>query len=168
MERDEVLKALKTAIEAEFIGHHFYKNAAQNVSDPRAKEAFESLAQEEIGHFNYLRKQYKSVLEKGDYDFSESIERSGSHSAESPIFSQEIKNRIKDAHFEVSVLTIAMKLEQDAVAFYKGMAEKAENEEARALYEQLAQWEQGHYDAFARELEALKEDYWTANSFVPM
>ncbi len=168
MQKDEILEGLKKAIEAELTGYQFYKNAAQNVSDPQAKKTLEAMAREEMGHFNYLRKQYSSILEKGDYDFKEALEKEETPKQSSPIFSDEIRSRIKDVHFEVSVLSIGMKLEQDAVAFYKEMAQKAKSEEARAFYEQLARWEQGHYEAFARELEALKDDYWAANSFVPM
>jgi len=31
----------------------------------------------------------------------------------------------------------------------------------------LEEWEQGHYDEFADELEQLREDYWEANDFMP-
>ena len=63
----EILKGLKTAIETELTGHAFYKNAAQNTDDPMGKETFTRMAEEEMAHFNYLRHQYKSVMEKGDY-----------------------------------------------------------------------------------------------------
>ena len=67
---EEILKGLKTAIEAELAGHEFYKNAAKTTSDTAGKETFSRMAEEELEHFNYLRHQYQSVLEKGDYDFS--------------------------------------------------------------------------------------------------
>jgi len=68
-----ILKGLKTAIEAELTGHEFYKNAAKTTSDPMGKETFSRMAEEEIGHFNYLRHQYESVLKKGAYDFSKKL-----------------------------------------------------------------------------------------------
>ena len=70
---EEILQGLKTAIEAELTGHEFYKNAAKTTSDPVGKETFSRMAEEEIGHFNYLRHQYKSVLEKGEYDFTKKL-----------------------------------------------------------------------------------------------
>ena len=164
---EEILQGLKTAIEAELTGHEFYKNAAKNTDDPMGKETFTRMAEEEMGHFNYLRHQYKSVLEKGDYDFSEKLMKKEYKHAENPIFSNEIKNRIKDSHFEVSALTIGMKLELDAVNFYRSCAQKAQSEEAKQFYNELAEWELDHYRAFEGALNLLKEDYFQANSFVP-
>ena len=75
---------------------------------------------------------------------------------------------IKESHFEVSVLTIGMKLELDAMKFYQSCADGAQSEEERQFYAELAEWEQGHYQAFDRELTALKEEYFQANNFIPM
>ena len=132
------------------------------------KETFTRMAEEEMGHFNYLRHQYKSVLEKGDYDLSKKLLKKEYKHAENPIFSDEIKNRIKDSHFEVSALTIGMKLELDAVNFYRSCAQKAQSEEVKQFYNELAEWEQDHYRAFEGALIMLKEDYFQANNFVPM
>ena len=131
---EEILEGLKTAIEAEITGYEFYKNAAENTSDPTGKETFLRMAEEEMGHFNYLR----------------------------------LQNRIKDSHFEVSALNIGMKLELDAMNFYRSRAENAHNEEAKQFYNELAEWEQDHYHAFQRALEMLKEEYFQANNFIPM
>lgn len=165
----QILAGLKTAMEAELTGHHFYKAAAKNSKDPKGKETFSRMAEEEMKHFNYLRHHYKSVLETGDYDFSKGHLKGGQRkSASSPIFSKEIKKRIKNSHFEVSALSIGMKLEMDAVNFYRKCAQKATSSEAKKLYEELAEWEWTHYQAFKNQLEMLKEEYFMANNFVPM
>jgi rubrerythrin len=164
----EILEGLKTAIEAELTGHEFYKNAAKSTDDPMGKETFSQMAEEEMAHFNYLRHQYNSVLEKGDYDFSKKLIKKTKEHAASPIFSEEIKNRIKDSHFEVSALTIGMKLELDAMKYYRSCAEKAQNEEVEQFYSELADWEQDHYLAFEKQLEVLKQEYFQANNFIPM
>lgn len=165
---EEILQGLKTAIEAELTGHEFYKNAAKTTGDPVGKDTFSRMAEEEIGHFNYLRHQYKSVLEKGEYDFAKKLLKKDHKYAESPIFSDEIKRRIKDSHFEVSALTIGMKLELDAMRFYRSCAEKADHEDVKKFYTELADWEKDHYHAFEQQLDMLKEDYFQANNFVPM
>ena len=167
-ETKEILEGLKTAMEAELTGHEFYKNAAKSTGDPMGKQTFSDMAEEEMGHFKFLRHQYKSVLEKGDYDLSKKLIKKQVRNSLSPIFSDEIKDRIKDSHFEVSALSIGMKLELDAMNYYRSCAEKAENEEARKFYGELADWEQEHYRAFERQLEMLKEEYFQANDFVPM
>jgi rubrerythrin len=167
-EKQEILEGLRTAIEAELTGHEFYKNAAKSTTDPKGKQTFSEMAKEELNHFNYLRQQYKSILENGDYDFSKKLTKKGHKYADSPIFSEEIRRRIKDSHFEVSALSVGMKLELDAMNYYRSCAEKAENEKTRKLYKELADWEQDHYQSFKKQLEMLKEEYFQANNFVPM
>ncbi len=167
-QNQEILDGLKTAMEAELTGFNFYKMAAENVTDTKAKETFAEMAEEEMGHFKYLRHQYQSVLEKGNYDFAKAFIKKTGDQSESPIFSAAIKERIKESHYEVSILTIGMKLELEAMTFYRSRAGKAESAEAKQFYNELADWEQGHYKAFENELNSLKEDYWAANDFVPM
>jgi len=167
-QKEEILAGLRTAIEAELTGHEFYKNAAKSTDDPMGKETFSRMAEEEMGHFTYLRRQYQAVLEKGKYDFSKNMEKKKSLHAENPIFSEEIKNRIKDCHFEVSALTIGMKLELDAMTFYRECAQKSTDDEAKQFFTELAEWEQDHYRAFQKQLDMLKQEYFEANNFVPM
>jgi rubrerythrin len=167
-ENDEILKGLKTAMEAELTGHEFYKNSAKNIKDPDAAAVLTELAEEELSHFNYLRHQYKSILKSGNYDFARRLTKKARDMKESPIFSQAIKERIKESHYEVSVITIAMKLELDAMKFYRSCAQSAGTKEASEFYDELAKWELGHYEAFERELNMIKEEYWQANNFIPM
>lgn len=164
----EILNGLKTAMKAELTGYNFYKNAAKNLDDERAKEAMSEMAEDEMSHFNYLRHQYKAIFETSNYDFSKKLIGDSRSKEENPIFSEVIKSRVKDCHYEVSVLTIGMKLEQDAIHYYQECAKKAESEEAKTFYQTLATWEQRHYDAFDQALNSLKEEYWQANNFVPM
>jgi rubrerythrin len=163
-----ILQGLKIAIEAELTGHEFYKNAAKSTKDPKGRETFSKMAQEEMGHFNYLRHQYRSVLETGGYDLSKKLEKRSSRHALGPIFSKEIKSRIKSSHFEVSALSIGMKLEQDAMKFYRSCAEKAQSADVKVFYNELADWEESHYQAFKNQLQMLKEEYFQANNFIPM
>lgn len=165
---EEVLKGLKTAMEAELAGHTYYKNAAETISDPMGRKTFAAMAAEEMEHFNYLRHQYESVLKKGGYDFTKKLRKKEVTHANSPIFSEDLKGRIKDAHFEVTALTIGTKLELDAIRFYGECAKNAEDEDARKFYNELVEWERDHYEALNSQLEALKEEYFLANHFVPI
>jgi len=163
----EILEGLKTAMEAELTGHQFYKAAAKSTKDPKGKSTFSKMAEEELGHFNELRKQYQSVLDTGAYDFVKKFSKGHGKRSSSPIFSREIKKRLKNSHFEVSALNIGMKLELDAMNFYRNCAKKAADPDAKAFYSELAEWEQGHYRAFKNQLDMLKEEYFAANNFVP-
>ena len=165
---EKILAALKTAMEAEMTGHHFYNNAAATTEDAQGKETFTRLANEELLHFNYLKKQYASVLQTGGFDFSTPLAMADNPEISGPIFSQHLKDRLQQSHFEISALSVGMQLELNAVNFYRQCAEESDNTEVKAFFNQLVKWEQGHYDGFSQELNNLKEEYWQANNFVPM
>lgn len=170
MDRDtkDMLEGLKTAMEAELTGHEFYKNAAGTTLDAKGKETFLRMAGEEMGHFNFLRHQYRSVLEKGGYDLSKELLKKKHEYGKNPIFSGQIKKRIKESHFEVMALTIGMKLELEAMKYYRTCAEKATIEGVKEFFSELAAWEEDHYRAFEQELATLREEYFAANRFAPM
>jgi rubrerythrin len=164
----EILKGLQTAIEAELTGHEFYKNAAKSTSDPKGKETFERMSNEELGHFHFLRHQYKSVMDNGEFDLARKLDHKELSHSSNPVFSNAIKNRLKDAHFEISALTIGVKLELDAMNYYRSCAKNSENKDVRKFFNELADWEEDHFLAFEKQLEVLKQEYFTANNFVPM
>ena len=87
--------------------------------------------------------------------------------ADHPIFSADFKSRLKGAHFEMSALAIAAHLELNGINHYKSLAAKAAAPEAKKLFEDLVEWEKGHYDAFIRQQEELQEAYWNEAGFSP-
>ena len=142
--------------------------AATCSQDAKAKEVFTRLADEELDHMHFLTKQHESILQTGRPDESTKLGSPLNLSAMSPIFSDAIKTRVKDAHFEMSALSIGMQLELDATKFYKSQAEAADDAAVKQFYTELAEWESGHYEALRRQQEELKEDYWSAGGFSPM
>jgi rubrerythrin len=165
---EELLDGLKIAMEAELTGLQFYKTASKNTKDPKGKETFSRMAAEEKKHFDYLRHQYQSILKTGKYDFTRKLLKSPPKRGSGAIFSKEIKRRIKSSHFEVSALSIGMKLELEAISFYRKCAAKTTTPAAKKFFNELAEWEQDHYYSFKNQLDLLKEEYFAANQFVPM
>ena len=164
----ELLKqGILQAMQAEREGQYFYLMAAGSTEDPKGQEVFRNLAAEEQDHFNYLKKQYDSVVETGAADSGLSLGAPPSLDGSSPIFSDSIKSRIGEAHFEMTALSLAMQLELDAEKFYKDQAGKVEDQTAKSFYLKLAEWEVGHYRALLAQSETLKEDYWSKGGFSP-
>ncbi len=156
---------LRKAIKAERDGHCFYSMVANTSVDPKAKEVFAQLAAEELDHMHFLTRHYECVLKTGKPDQSAKLGSRADVSGLSPIFSDGIKARIKEAHFEMSALSIGIQLEADAMKFYRSQAEAAVDQEVKQFYSELAEWESGHYQALLRQQEELKEDYWSASGF---
>jgi rubrerythrin len=157
--------ALLKAIRAERDGHSFYGMAANSSKDPKAKEVFAQLAEEELDHMNFLTRHYHSVLETGKPDDSAKLGRRADLSGAWPIFSEGIKTRMDDAHLEMSALSIGIQLELDAESFYRKQASAESDPVAQRFFLELAEWESGHYQALLRQQDELKADYWNAAGF---
>ncbi len=162
-----LLEGLKKAIMAEGDGYHFYRMAAENTQDDKGKRVFDILAQEELKHARYLKTQYRSLLEVGRLDDQTTLGDHETVDEVNPIFSESLKARLKDAHVEISSLSVAMQLEENSMRHYRELSEATEDKIANRFFSELALWEQGHYEILARQLEQLKEEYWSLNRFSP-
>ena len=167
MNQNSLLEALKTALEAEMTGHQFYLHAAKTTEDPQGKATFTRLASEELEHFHLLRKQYAAILENGVFDRSLALIEVLDSESTSPIFSPQFRERVGQQHFEMSALSVGMQLELSAIQHYQQSADNSEDADVKAFFSSLVEWEQGHYDSFAAELEQLREEYWQSNDFLP-
>lgn len=162
-----VAEGLFKAIQAEGDGHHFYRMAARSTTDPKGREVLEMLATEELGHKEFLSAQYKAVMETGNLDASVKLGTRAAFTGESPIFSERLLARVKEAHFEMSALSIGIQLELSAMQYYRSEAEEASDPQVKSFYNELAEWEKGHHEVLSRQQEALKEDYWSEAGFSP-
>ena len=164
-EQTQLAEGLLKAIQAERDGQSFYNMASMTSQDPKAKEIFAQLALEELDHMNFLARHYESILKTGLPDSSVKLGSRAKLLGAWPIFSESIKSRLKDAHFEMSALSIGIQLELEAQKFYRQLAGYTSEATAKAFLEQLADWEAGHYQALLQQQESLKEDYWSENGF---
>jgi rubrerythrin len=152
------------AIQAEIEGQHFYRMAASTTKDPRGREVFEMLAGDEEAHESFLRAHYESIIETGSPDATAKL---GKPTDPGPIFSTALRTRIKEAHFEMTALSIGIQLELTAQRFYRTAADETRDPLLKRTFRELADWEQGHMNALVRQQEDLKEDYWSAAGFSP-
>ena len=164
---DIMLQGIKDAMMAERTGITFYTNAAMTTTDPKGKEVFQLLAQEEEQHFEYLQKTYGQLLEGGDIDFKLPPADTSVLSGSTPIFSDALKNRLSQAHFEMSALSVGLQLEQNAIKHYQSMADAADQPNVKDFFLQLVEWEKNHAEGFINQMNSLKEDYWSQANFSP-
>jgi rubrerythrin len=165
--RTILAEGLLKAIKAERYGHSFYMMAANSTEDPKGKKVFEELAHEELLHMRFLSKHYNSVLKTGMLDQSARLDQRADLSGMSPIFSDGLRARIKDANFEMTSLSIGIQLEYDAMSYYSSQAEAADDPQVKKLYTELAEWEAGHYNVLLKQQDELKDEYWSASGFAP-
>lgn len=165
--QSRLLEALARAMQAEREGHYFYKMAAAATEDPKGREVLSLLADEEIGHFEFLRAQYRSLAETGHADADARLGRRIDLAGPSPIFSPRLRERAKEAHYEMTALAVAIQLEQDAERHYRAAAAAAGDPEVSRFFLELAAWEAGHYAALTAQADELKGDYWADAGFAP-
>ena len=165
--QQSIARALEHALKAESDGRHFYSMAARTTDDPKGREAFLLLAEEEESHFSFLLAHHKAVVETGKLAENVSLGKPRDWTATGPIFSDAIRARLKEAHFEMTALSVGMQLELSSIQFYEEQAGKAGDPSLKAFYGELAAWERLHYEALQRQQDDLKQDYWSANAFAP-
>lgn len=166
-EADSLAGAITKAIENERYGRHFYLMAASSTTDEKGRNTFGQLAEEERDHEAFLTAQLKSLREKGAVDASATLAKKADLSGDSPIFSDSVKTRAREAHAEMSALGIGVQIELASEQFYRRLSEEASETEVKKLFTFLADWEAGHYHALLKQQEQLKEDYWSEGGFAP-
>jgi len=165
---DKIAEALRSAMQAENEGCYFYEMAARNTEDPKGKKVFQYMADEEKKHFNFLKQQYGVFLKTGKADGSIKMKYEPRAKEDHPIFTPEIRERIGNAHYEMTALSIGIQLEMTAVKHYKTAAEDAGDDPVmRAFFEDLADWEQEHLDILQMQADMLRDDYWNKGGFAP-
>lgn len=160
-------EGLVKAMQAEHEGRYFYLMAADTTTDPQGREVFQRLAAEEQEHYEFLSAQLQAIRETGKPNSGLKLGKPADLSGPSSIFSADLKKRIKEAHYEMTALSVAAQLELDASRFYKEQSELSDDLVVKTFYEGLAEWETGHYRALLAQQETLKEDYWSAGGFAP-
>jgi len=140
---------------------------AGTVEDSKAMTMFRKLAADELQHLDFLKKQYNSFLATGKPDVQAVLSAVTEYPGESPIFDESFKQRITNAHQEMSALSIGIQLEFNAIRFYRAEAEAAGEATVKKFYLELSEWESSHYQALLKQYNSLKEDYWHAAGFAP-
>ncbi len=161
-----IVAGLKEAILTEQTGIEFYSVAARNTRDLKGREVFEQLARDEAEHQRWLRRQYQLLLENRPFE-PLSPTRHADLSGASPIFSDELKSRIGQAHWEMTALSVGLSLEHATISRYRGLAALTVQPDARRFFEELAAWEETHAAALRRQHELLVQSYWHEARFAP-
>lgn len=163
----DLKQAFEKAMKGEIEGRELYTIAAERCGDTKARGVFTFLAKEEDSHFEALKGMYHSYLKDEDFHVPELPRLIRFEDASSSIFSKDFKSRLQGKHFEMSALSIALKLEKDSFQFYSAMADQSEDGDLKAFFKRLSAWEKDHYEALNREIAYLEEEYLTENRFSP-
>ena len=157
----EELSNIKSAILNDHEGQQFYQMAAEKADVQEVKEIFLSLAEEEKKHEQYLRSLYDSVQSNNvncpDISFQPGV----------PVIFDPAKLSKESPSLLVSALSVGVMMEEASIEFYKEAAQKTNNDHARRLYLELAQWEGQHYQALEEAYDFAWDEWWSKQGFSP-
>ncbi len=153
-----VLNALDIAIEREKGAHDFYSQAAEVTHDTRGKEMFVWLAQQELGHFNSLRKLKEALLESGGEVKLGHLSAEDSKVIES-MPKSEVSGEVTATTTAIEALQISMQAERASIELYRRMEKSTTDPGAKMMFDELVAEEQAHLlllEAQYRAIEKLR------------
>lgn len=128
----------------------FYAEAAKKTKHPVGKKMFLAVVEDEKRHFDLISRIIKGlhVTEK---------DMSPLKNVKSVIegLKSEMMKKVEVSADEMEAFKIAMKMEQEGVAFYKKALAAAKKPKEKALLERLIQEEEEHYAVFSNSYQFL-------------
>lgn len=162
---EKVVDILKSAILIEKRGVSFYSSVAKHTENSEVKRIFSILAEEEKQHEKALSDLYQQK-DKNYSDMTFTLKNTP-HNLIDEIQTEKIINSINSASFEGAAIAAGIDMEKQSIDVYSAKAEKSENNEEKAFYQKLADWEKTHLDLLNYLDEELKKRIWFDNSFWP-
>jgi len=163
----EMFKSLlDMAEEFEKTGAQFYEENVSKVKPRLVKETFSWLAEMEREHVEFIKILKKSLAANEELPPLPE-DRSG-------VFQEKLeKQKLDPTNLEgdladVSVLRMALLVEQDFENLYRRAAEKTENEAAKRVLQALARWEKGHVQIISELISSLLDKLRIGTGFYPI
>jgi len=163
------LIALHMAIQTEIDGYEFYSRAAEQSHHPRTKALFQTVANDETAHREWLEAQKASLQQEGHWLPKTAPQiQSGLDAIEGlPIFAEDHILDITAHTSELTALRTAVLIEQDAVNFYQRAADQTDNPSGKEMYSFLADFEREHRRLLEEEYNFLLAAFRDAMGFAP-
>ena len=157
---DERVKILDLGIESEKTGLVTYLGFARSTRDLTGKNMFIRLALDEFEHMTLLERQKDSLLE-GKSWVKARIERSEIEEIVPRLVAREVRSRGEEGQNELSALRTALDLEERGIAFYEQQASGAASDDAKKMFERLAEMERAHAELIQAQIDYITgTGYW--------
>jgi rubrerythrin len=153
-ENTVALQALRQAIRLEQDGYKFYTEAAERTTDPRGREMFLSLADDEKLHLRIVQDQYEALSAgTGWVSFPEALEFK-SIDLDKSLFPPEEESIAPEAS-DTDALLFALEIENESYELYRKAASETADPAGKAMYQYLASQERTHFDILMLNYEHL-------------
>ncbi len=152
------LQALRQAIRLEQDGYNFYTEAAERTADPRGREMFLSLADDEKLHLRIVQDQYEALSAgQGWVPFSEALELKPVDVDKSlfPPEREALEKSIGSEASDAEALLFAIQKENESYELYRKAATETDDPAGKDMYQRLASYEHVHFDILMLNYEHL-------------
>ena len=156
-ETSAALEALKQALALEKRGQEFYTEAAARTADPKGKEMFGSLADDEVMHAEFIQRQVDALAKGEGWVLPDGVDQVDAD-LDTPLFPKgkvAFEEAVRSDASDLDALLFALKLENDAFNLYAELAKTAEDPTAKQLYEYLVSAERTHFNLVMLNYESL-------------
>jgi len=148
------LQALRQAMRLEEDGYRFYTEAGERTSDPRGKEMFLFLADDEKLHLRIVRDQYEALSGgKGWGALSEVLELRPVD-VDKPLFPPD-EEAIDPKASDTDALLFGLQIENQSYELYRKAAAETADPAGKRMYQLLASYERTHFDILMLNYEHL-------------
>ena len=135
---------LNSALKLEKDGKEFYLEMAAHAPNEYARKTFESFAEDENNHMEWLKEMFD---EEASFEHADPQEVGRIYGKLQSIFScipEEQKNELASAPDDISQIDIAIEKEEESIQAYGSWAEEAEDDEVKKLFGTLVDFEKNH------------------------
>jgi rubrerythrin len=157
-ENSVALEALCQAARLEEDGYKFYTEAAKRTADPRGREMFLSLADDEKLHLRIVEDQYDAVINEKEWvSFPEALECKPID-LDQPLFPPEghdFDKTIDPKASDLDALLFALQIENESYELYRKAAAGVADPAGKAMYDFLATEARTHFDILMLNYEHL-------------
>ncbi len=145
MSNSEILKTIQEYIGNEQDGYDFYQYCSSKTNDNNGKNMFQSLAKDELTHIAKLNSIYENLKNGQPWptaeQLNEAVKRTYAVFPTDPKKMEALRSR---ASTDLDALKVGQEMEKDSISAYMAAAKRAENSDAKNLFEKLVEEERLH------------------------
>ena len=143
---EKILAVFKKGIELESFGIKFYREAADEVTDPKGRQTLQFLANEERDHWSFIV-DLKHSFESGNKSSAKKIINKRSETkAHSTVFPkmEDFSEKIAESKGDEKILEEAEDIEKRSIEFYTSAMADVKDLDYRDIFNILIREENGH------------------------
>jgi len=146
--------ALRIAVATERSGLDFYSRAASLANDPRGREVFQRLAEDEKHHLGTLEQRYAELIAT-DPTLESRPTFLFFKGAAQGIFAEGAE-KLRSGVDDLQALLIGIRCERDSHKFFKKYGDRFEDSEGKQIFLEFAEEERTHRDLLIKEYRDLQ------------